>query len=317
MFWKNFFLKYFPTPRFLEMPFVGIDISPMYVRMVEIPFGVTLRVGKFAEQKLQTPFSLSGDMNEVKTILKQWKKKYKLNYVKVSLPEEHAYLFQKEFQFDTDEKMRQAIEIVLEENVPVNGAESIFDYRLSEANPNKDGLVDVAVTVLPVETTKKYLELFDECGLTPLSFMIEAQALSRAVIKRGDKGCYLIVNIGETKIGFFVISKGVIQFTSTISSQQGDKGPIISDQIRKVFAYWHSREGQNKNWEPVQKIILCGRDALAVGLKDALARDLVMPVEVGDMWVNLDSREGYVPPIVYEDSLGFGLAIGLALPENE
>lgn len=318
MFWKTFFLKYFPTPRFLEMPYVGIDISPQYIRMVEIPFGPKLRVGDFAEQKLATPFSLNGDTAEVKKILKEWKKKYKLHYVKVSLPEENAYLFQKEMVFDTDENMRQAIEVVLEENVPVNGAESIFDYRLSEVGKNKDGLVRVAVTVLPVDTVQKYTTLFMDCGLVPLSFMLEAQALSRATIKRGSKGTYLLVNMSETKIGFFITSKEAIQFTSTIASQPNEeKGVIISEQIKKVFAYWHSKEGHDVAWEPVQKVVLCGRESLAAGLKDGLMRDFVMPVEVADMWINLDAPEGYVPPIVYEDSLAFGPAIGLALPENE
>jgi len=318
MFWKNFFLKYFPTPRFLEMPHVGIDISSSYIRMVEIPFGPRLRVGNFAEQKLTTLFSLTGDTSEVKNILQEWKKKYKFSYVKVSLPEEEAYLFQKEMPFDTDENMRQSIEIALEENVPVNGADSIFDYRLPDITNIKNGLVKVVVTVLPVVTVQNSITLFSECGLTPLSFMIEAQALSRSVVKREDKRTILLVNINSTKIGFFIINKESVQFTSSVATTSGeDKGPIIGEQIKKIFAYWHSKEGHDLAWEPVQEVLLCGRGALIIGLKDDLMREFVMKVDVADVWSNLELTEGCVPPIVYENSLAYGPAIGLALPENE
>jgi len=318
MFWKNFFLKYFPTPRFLEMPYVGIDISSTYIRMVEIPFGPRLRVGNFAEQKLAQPFSLTSDVSEVKEILKEWKKKYSFDYVKVSLPEEDAYLFQKEMQFDTDKNMRQAIEIALEENVPVNGADSIFDYRLLDISNGKDGSVRVVVTVLPITTVQKYTTLFSECGLSPLSFMIEAQALSRSVVKRGEKMTNLIVNMSETKIGFFITSKEAVQFTSSVSVLiDDDKGLIISAQIKKILSYWHSKEGHELAWEPIQEVILCGKEALTAGLKDGLMREFVMKVKIADVWNNVELGEGYVPPIVYENSLAYGPAIGLALPEKE
>jgi Tfp pilus assembly PilM family ATPase len=318
MFWKKFFLTYFPTPRFLEMPFVGIDVSPMFVRIVEIPHGSALHVGVYEEKPLTNTFSLSGDTTEIKNILKEWKKKYHLHYVKISLPEENAYIFQKEMKFDTDDNMREAIEMIMEENVPVNGADSIFDYRLSDKGDNKSGLVNVAVTVLPVETIHKYIELFDECGLTPLSFMIEAQALSRAVIKKGDKETYLIIHIGSTRIGFFVTSKEAVQFTSSLSIQTEDKKEIIiSDQIKKVLAYWHSKQGHENSWESIQKILLCGGGAVTPGLRESLARELNIPTEIGNVWVNLDSDRGYVPPITKEESLSYGFAIGLALPEKE
>ena len=47
---KNWFLNCFPTPNFLKMPSVGIDISDEYIRFVEIvDDGCNKILGKFGK----------------------------------------------------------------------------------------------------------------------------------------------------------------------------------------------------------------------------------------------------------------------------
>ena len=338
------------------MASVGIDISQLAIRMIEITGQSNLKVGKYAEAVLSTPFIISeGDQKEAKEILKKWKKDYKLEYIKASLPEEKAYLFETEIAFGDDTAMRGSIEFSLEENVPLSGAEVIFDYRLI-GDGSKEGFVKVAVTVLPLEVVNSYLGFFHECGLTPVSFMIEAQALSRAIINRGDLGTYLIVNIHKTKTAVFIISKGAVQFTSTvpfgsldftkaiqtqlsITPEEANKiketkgftksednqtlatlvstASVFRQEIEKVYVYWNKHRVTVDPTEAIQKIILSGKEALTVGFKEYLNQSLKVPTEVGNVWINLGSFDDYVPPLPLPQALNFGTAIGLALPENE
>jgi type IV pilus assembly protein PilM len=352
----NFLSHYFPAPKFLDTPYVGIDISPLAVRMMEIIDRPSRRVGNYAEAPLQNPFAITeGASTEVKDILKKWKKEYKLEYVKASLPEEKAYLFDTEVEFGSEEKMRNAIEFSLEENVPLSGKDVLFDYRLI-GESEKKGFIKVAVTVLPSQVIDAYHALFRECGLEPISFLIEAQAVSRALIGRGDKGTYLMVNIGKTRTGVFIASNGAVQFTSTVPIGSSDftmalqnqlsleesaaeilkekKGLIRTDnnealapllgvaqqfreEIEKVYVYWNKHHATPDAITSIQKVIVCGREALTPGFKEYLNQALKLPIETGNVWTNFASFDEYVPPLPLAHALNFSAAIGLALPENE
>jgi type IV pilus assembly protein PilM len=354
----TFFSTYFPAPKFLDMSSVGIDISPLAIRMMEITDRSSLKVGKYAEANLKTPFVITdGDQREVKDILKKWKKDYNLTYIKASLPEDKAYLFDTEIEFGTEAAMRSSIEFSLEENVPLSGPEVIFDYRLI-GESTKEGFVKVAVTVLPVGVVNNYLALFHECGLTPISFVTEAQGLSRALITRGDLGTYLIVNIHHTKTSVFIISKGAVQFTSTVAigsldfvkalqtqfslsqeeaekmketkgftrSEGQDKDILVAlintasvfrGEIEKVYLYWNKHRVSIDPTEAIQKVILSGKEALTLGFKEYLNQTLKVPTERGNVWLNVTNFDNYIPPLPLATALNFGTAIGLALPENE
>lgn len=214
---KNELDRYFPVPSYLDVPTIGVDISPFAARFIEIlPEKDRFKVGRFSHERLQNQFAIESkeSVDEVKKVLRKWKEQFGVSHVEVSLPEEKAYLFRIDIPMSNDEEMRSSIEFNLEENVPINPAEAIFDYRI--IHTNSDGTVAVAVTVLPIEIINSYLDLFESSGLTPVSFLIEAQALSKAIIKKDDLGTYFIINVGEVKTGLFVVSEGSVQFTSTL-----------------------------------------------------------------------------------------------------
>ncbi len=352
----NFIARHFPAPDVLDVPYVGIDVSPSAVRLMEIIDVPSRKVGVYAEAPLSTPFLITeGDNKEVKDILKKWKKDFKLQYIKASIPEEKAYLFDTEIEFGDEEKMRTAIEFSLEEHVPLKGSEVIFDYRLVGESPKK-GFINVAVTVLPSEVVYRYADLFEECELTPISFLIEAQAVSRALIRRGDKGTYLIVNIRHTRTGVFIVSNGAVQFTSTlqlgsydftksimaklgvndedakqkkhtlgfVKSKENDVLDAMlptalefKKEIEKVYIYWSKHKSATGEATPIQKVIVSGSEAITPGFKEFASQMLKVEVEIANVWNNLASFDEYVPPLPLAQALNFGAAIGLALPEKE
>ena len=334
------------------MPFVGIDISPTVIRLVEIAERPSLRVGRHQEVRLKETFSISeGNNEEVKEILKKWKKEYGLKYIKSSIPEDKAYLFQGEVPYGPDENMRSSIEFILEENVPISGAEAVFDYRIA-GEGEKKGNSKVVVTVLPKNIIDAYEALFQECGLIPLSFIIEPQAFSRALIQRGNQNTYLIVHIGETKTCLFVVNQGIVEFTSTLSlgsadftkaiikqlnvspeeafnlkktkgfSREGDQevlsaiistASVFRQEIEKVYDYWQTYRGSKNPSEKIHKIILSGKDAVTLGFTDYLSQNTKTETVVGSVWQNFGASTQKTPPIEEDEALDWAGAIGVAI----
>ena len=219
------------------MPAIGLDISDSAVSVVElVRRGNAYAIGRFGRRPLP-PGAISGgyvnDKDSVVTELRRLRDELSLDFVNASLSEEKAYLFKTSIPVVPRKEIRSVLEFKLEENLPIPAAEAIFDYAviLGEAHRPQDHL-DVSVTVLPHKVVDTYNELIVSAGLRPLSFEIEAQAISRSVVKRGDRTTSLVVNFGETKTGLFIVSDEVVHFTSTVALG----GANITDVIAKYLS---------------------------------------------------------------------------------
>ena len=283
MSYLELFNKYFPTPHYLEMSHAGIDIKSSEVRMAEIiRTSKGLKLRSYTEEKLDSPIlpnqSLLAHKNLIET-LKKIQKEHKLKFVEVSVPEEKAYLFTIEVLDGSKEEIRTRVEMHIEENVPISIDEAVFDYHRIKKNETT-GMQFLAVSVVPLAVIEEYIALFELCKMTPISFLIENQALSRAIIKKGDRENYLIVNVSHKNTVLSIVNDGAVQFTSTVSIGSEDftnavatklsiekeqaeflkyeKGfsreennkdvssalietaNILVEEIKKVFVYWNS-----------------------------------------------------------------------------
>ena len=236
-FTERLFHEYFPPPRFLEMPAVGLNISDDAVSVMElVRHKNAYAVGRHGRRLLPKESILGGYVNDKDAVvgeLRKLKSELKLDFVNASLSEEKAYLFKAKIPRVSHKEIRAALEFRLEENVPIPVEEAIFDYTIitGAGHGNEDHL-DIGVTVLPKKVVETYTELLDDAGLSPLSFEIEAQAISRAVIRKGDRGTYLLVNFGESKTGLFIVSGEVVHFTSTVAIG----GAHITEAIAKFLS---------------------------------------------------------------------------------
>jgi Tfp pilus assembly PilM family ATPase len=84
----------------------------------------------------------------------------------------------------------------------------------------------------------------------------------------------------------------------------------VKDEIYKFISYCNEREDVDGQ---VDKIILCGRDALIVGFDKYLSVNLSVPVSVGDVWANNFDTNDYVPEINKTDSMDLAVINGLSL----
>lgn len=218
-------LAAFPPPAYLTMPAVGIDISDRSVKFLEFNRRRgQIELGAFGERKIPAGVVVDGEIQDVKrlsSVLAGIRRDFGFRLVRISLPEEKAYLFQGTIPADaTREQAANIVEFQLEENVPVPIAEAVFDYepigRHAAHGKPGDEHIDVGVSVYARETVAAYAAACREAGLFPVSFEVEAQAIARSVIPEGDAGTYLIADFGRARTGVAIISDGVLRFTATL-----------------------------------------------------------------------------------------------------
>jgi len=216
------------------MPAVGLDISSNSIRFMEmLRTSSGLRPGRYGEKSIPEGVGYSEDVHNNKSLkktLKELASEYDLKFVNVSLPEEKAYIFQTSFPKVEAKELRDAIELGLEENVPLSGAEAMFDFTVIDKVKN-DGKTNVSVSVLPRAIAESFATLLDGTGLFPLSFQLAAEAVARSVVKKGDKLTVMIVNMGEKKTGIYIVRSGIVHFTTTLNFG----GEEMTSAIEKLF----------------------------------------------------------------------------------
>ena len=345
----------FPTPQYLLVSSVGLDISNQSIRFVELIRGKDgLILGAYGEERLPEGVVDRGrvlDAEKLAASLRSVQMKTKTPYFHGSVLEEQAYLFKLSLPKLAPKELRSAIELSLEDHIPVDPAESVFDYELIDET---DQGYEVQVSVLPQDVVSSYLDVFAKASLSPLSLELESQAIARAVVPAGDEGTHMIIDFGEKGTGLSIARNGVALFASTLdfggrdltAMVQKELGvtfeeaerlkrahglhkeeeqkelfnvllsqlAILRDEINRHYIYWHTHKDESGKDRPkIDGIILSGGDSNLLGLREYLSSSLKVPVRLGNTWVNVNPLRSYVPEIPFEESLSFATAIGLAL----
>ena len=318
----KFFQKAFPTPKFLNIPYVGLAISDDYIRCVKFfRNNGKLSVEFFLEKPVPGGAIDSGVIKnsvEVSNILGEIKKEAKFDFARVSIIEEKAYLFNTKVPKVDSKDIREAIEFKMEENVPVPSSELIFDYEISTPHGHEDH-IDVVVSAFPTSIVDSYVETINRAGINVLSLEIESQSVVRSLLPNTPYGAYLVVHLNKQKAGLYVAWAGKVHFTSTIilkGDSVEDLHPLVSE-IKRLYIYWHTlRENAEDKNKKINQIILCG-DGANEEVVSFLASHTNSSVSMGNVWQNAFDINEKVPPIPYQESLSFVAAIGLALPEED
>ncbi len=294
---KNSLNRFFPIPNFLMASSFGIDISDKSIKFAEFLVVKTgIKVGRNGEKDIPDGVIQSGkikDPKRLKEILQSLKKELNIKSARISLPEEQVYLFELMLSKDGLKSVRESIELALEEHIPVPAEEAIFDYEILNET---DTSLELEVAAIQVNVLKEYLSVFGDAMIPVQSCELEAQAISRAVIKKGDKDTYMIVDFGHTRSGIFIVSQGVVVFTSTLDvggkslvdviqkslnlgAEEAEKlkrenglsrntenkelfsillnvVSVLRDEVDKHFIYWHTHKDENGKDRPRIKKII-------------------------------------------------------------
>lgn len=349
-------MSFFSAPKFLTMPAVGLDISADALRFMELEKkGGRLVVSRFASRNFPLGIISEGhvrDKKKLQEVIAELAREHKLSFANISLPEEQAYLANMRIPHVSPREVRGAIELHLEEHVPISAADAIFDYVIVGESAGQKDMMEVVVSVLPRTAVDEYLEIFHGTGITPTAFEFESQAMARAIIPRGDNGTFLVVDIGKMVTDIFVAAHGVVQFSASLdigghyltqaiekalklsydeaeqlkmkyglvggSKEEGLREaimPVMNDlrtRLLRHYGYWQTHHGEKVGGN-IESVYITGGGANLKGITEYLALGLDVQVKVANPWVNVTSFDDYIPPITLHQSHGFASAIGLAL----
>jgi len=347
----NGFLKYFPPPRFLAQPAVGLAISDQAVRFVLLKHfdDGGLKPIIYGERPLSIGTVSGGDVakaGEIIETLKELKKNWPISCAAVSVPEEKAFLLKTEVPLMAEKYIRGNLDLHLEEFVPIASREAVFDFELIGSSKVKVDSLDVGVAVLPQKIVSHFIDILQAANIRPLSLEIEPQAAARTLVRHDDQRTILIINFGGVSTGLAIVGRNVVQYSSTlniggnafsaalrksIAAEGGEIGgniekfssllgtlSVLRDEVNRLLAYWKEHRmliggTSNVTDDKIESIILCGRDSSVNGFREYLSANVNLSVTVGNVWANAFSFDEYVPPIQFNDSLGYAAAIGSAM----
>ena len=347
----------FTTPKFLAMSAVGLDVSAGAVRFIELePGRGGLVVSRFAAHSFPIGIVSGGHIEDKKKLteaISGLASEHRLSYANVALPEEQGYLANMRIPRVTPKELRGAVELHLEEHIPIPANDAVFDYVVIDdhANRHKD-FVDVAVSAFPRAVVEEYLEVFHGAGITPKAFELESGAMARAVIPKGDKGTFLVADIGKMTTEVFVAAKSVVQFSAsldigghyltqaieramnisyadaeTLKAKDGLVAgetetpartamlPVLLDlrtRLLRHYSYWQTHHA-DKVGGNIECVYITGGGANLKGIEEYLALGLEVKIVPANPWVNVNSFANYVPELPIYAAHGFAAAIGLAL----
>lgn len=352
--------KIIPPPSYIQLPNVGVDVSDTSLKYIQFKAdtksGIAFELDKWGDIEIATGALERGVVNDgskLSEVLREVKDRTGVESVRVSLPEERAYLFETEIKKGTpSNEVRGLLEFRLEENVPLSPRDSFFDYDIIEESTDSD-MHRVSVTAYARDTVMSYYDACRSAGVVPISFEVEAQAIARATLPAQDIHTHMIVDFGKTRTGVGIVHRGVLMYTSTIDIGGANLSSALREKLgdtdESELTAIKNNQGLSRSsgdtaihdilvastekiadelgtriryWNTkdvmhenrqIQSIILCGGSVNMKGLPTYFSDKLGIETKRANVWQNAFSVEDTVPPIERRYSFGYATAIGLAL----
>lgn len=313
---KSRFLKLFPPPKYLAMPYAGLDISDDALTFIEYSNGIHGKViSKFGREELPKGLVTGGDIHNEKTfleILKKFTEKNSLHRVKVSLPEEKVYLFHTDVPNTDTRSIASHIEFKLEENVPLSAKDALFFYDLVSPS-SEEKTLRASVSVVPLMYIEKMMNILRDSGLKLIAFEIVPRTIVNASLDLHSGVTSLIVHGMKNKVGLYITFGGMVYFTSTVQIGEGENAlhDVLTSEISRVLAFWTHKEDAPS---AISHIIISGHDANKIrDMLGTVVNAEMPPRVIADVWRNAFNINHYIPPVSQEDSMEYIVASGLAL----
>lgn len=350
---KVSYSKLFTPPKFLEMPSVSLEILPAGISfLLTKNTEEGLKPDIYGLVPLPPGAVSRGEIIKKEPVIKallEIKKKTKMSFVRFSIPEEKTYIFKTHLPNLEPKEIRDILDFKIEENVPLSAKEAVFDYDIIP-NSIKAPELDLVVSVTSLKLVEELQTVFELAGLTPVFFSPESNNVAKAVVKEANEQVIVIANIRESNIILSLVVSGVVCQTSSmnfgsstftdsltkyfkVSFEEALKMKkeklysdndlnmeifsylintisAIKDELYKFTSYCNERGDVIGR---VDRVILCGQDAMIVGFEKYLSLNLDINVEVANVWVNNFDLDTYIPEISKLDSLNLAVLNGLSL----
>jgi hypothetical protein len=310
--------KYFPPPKFLKPPHIGISISDTSIKAILFEKMDTAPRFKSAIVSLERGAVVNGsivDMAEVVKKLSIIRKNFSLPFVFFTVPDELTYIFFATVPTSGGD-ITEAVAFILEENVPLSLNETIFDFTPTQIiKSESDYTVSVVVAACVKKEVEKFLEVFRKAGFEPVGCVHESQAITKAVLSRKLFGAYCVVQAQEDRIGIYLIKNKIVYFSTIRNITTDNYKKEFLDEYDKFLEYCSKYD--IKQNQPVNSIFVCGEFGSAQKIVEAVDDSESLPniVKLSNVWTNVFEIDKYIPDIPFEKSLSFAGAIGAALTD--
>lgn len=228
----------FAPPRYLALPFSGIDLSASgakAVRLGETAHGLVLT--DYNETRLPPGAFTDGEIIDraaIITALTDACRAAGVSAANVALPESKSYLFETPVSGQGKDEQRVLIEQHLDELTPLPPAEAVFDFVNVGKEEQGDALaVGISFARRIIDDT---LSVFDETGITVQALESEVFAMARALLPKGDSSTVLVIDLGKTTTKIAIVEECIPRFTATI----GIGGHALTLAVQKYFGVTES-----------------------------------------------------------------------------
>lgn len=223
----------FAPPRYLALPFSGIDLSTSGVKAVRLTEGVQgLTLENYTEMFLPVGAFVNGEIVDRATVantITAAARATGISAANIMLPESKAYLFETSVPDTGKAGWRTAIEQHLDELIPLPPAETSFDVVEVGRAENNDKLVaGIGFARRIVDNT---LSVFDQANINVRAIEAETFAMARALLPKGDTSTVLIIDVGKTTTKMTIVVGRIPRFATTISIG----GHALTLAVQKYF----------------------------------------------------------------------------------
>ena len=296
------------------------------------------------------------ERNTIQNILTGLRKDHGVHFANVSLPEQKSYLFQNQVPYTKNNEATQtSVARTIAEEVPLPPQDACFDATRLARDRNVQHMAGVAyarrviteyhdavsasgITVLSMESEVHALPraLFAS-GDHPTAMIIDfGKTTTKISVVQDGKHPLFATTLD---VGGHALTAAIQKFFGVTEEEakvvkrekgiipEGDNAECLSsilvtvsglrDEVVKRFEYWQDRARTESLIKPIELVLLTGGNGSLRGFPEYLMASLGVPVRTGNPFVNLAPFHDVVPPIEYEQSLSYSVAIGLALRSYE
>lgn len=319
--------SFFQAPEFLSMPRFGLVISQTSVRVAKLSkhkVGCTPTViDELVFDEVCSFFDNTNEYSEcpvLKNALISLRKKHKINFVQLAIPEEHTYIFTIDLPGNDVDLANDFIINNIDQNIPLTAPEIYYDYKVLE-NKRTENSIPIVVTAIPKIIIERYVQMVLSAGMLVVACEPDTHAIARSVIAHGDNNPYIIINVEKYGTNISVVEDGYVQYTQTLPIYTSDiqqtlsseSAQILKDNINKVIIYWFTSKDNSIQHSKIENIVLTGEGVDSSDMINFLESNLFVNVSCANIWKNCFDLREYIPKISKSESLRYATCVGLAM----
>lgn len=235
----------FVPPRYMALPFSGIDLSTSGVKAVRLTEGIHgPLLTEYAQVRLPSGAFTDGEIVDKAVVIDAIKNAATATGIfetNATLSESKSYLFETTVAGAKKEEWRIAIEQHLDELIPLPPLETAFDFV--RVGQGKQGNTLVAGIGFAERIVDETIFVFDQATIGVRSLEGEPFAIARALLPEGDTSTVLIVDVGKTTTKVAIVAERIPRFAATI----GIGGHALTLAVQKHFGVTEAEARQVKS----------------------------------------------------------------------